>query len=74
MKSKKRSRSRWERRKKKLYEVVRKEKREIGHGSRQKREREKKKKRRIIIESYTDDARVSHKKYTGIYEVRKSER
>ena len=26
-----------------------------------------KEKRRIIIESYTDDARVSHKKYTGIY-------
>ena len=29
--------------KKKLYEVVRKEKREIGHGSRQERERGEKK-------------------------------
>ena len=29
--------------------------------------RKGRKKRRIIIESYTDDARVSHKKYTGIY-------
>ena len=42
-KQEKKSRSRWERRKKKLYEVVRKEKREIGHGSRQERERKKKK-------------------------------
>ena len=33
----------------------------------ERKEKEKKKKKRKIIESYTDDARVSHKKYTGIY-------
>ena len=37
-------------------------------------ERERgKEKRRKIIESYTDDARVSHKKYTGIYGVREEQ-